>query len=56
MNFKFLQIVEYLVSDFMLMGEIDKMWKIEKIKIQLHTIHKITRIFSLGNPYGRKTI
>jgi hypothetical protein len=36
------------------MHEMDKKWKIEKNKIQSYTIHKITQIFSLGNPYGRK--
>jgi hypothetical protein len=36
------------------MHEIDKMWKIENEKTKSHTIHKITQIFSMGNPYGRK--
>ena len=55
MKVKFLHILEYLVSGFLLMHEIDKMWKVDKINIKSHTIHKITQIFSLGNPYGRKS-
>jgi hypothetical protein len=54
MKVKFLYILEYIVIDFLLMYEIDKMWKIENSKIQSHTIHKITQRFVVGNHYGRK--
>jgi DNA modification methylase len=56
MTVKFLYIPEYVVVYFLLMHEIYKMQKIKKNKIQSHTIHKITKIFSLGNPYERKPI
>jgi hypothetical protein len=45
---------KYLVNNFLLMHEIDKMWKIEKNIIQSHHIQKITKIFFLRNPYRRK--
>jgi NH3-dependent NAD+ synthetase len=54
MKVKVLYIPEYLVIDFMLMHEIDKMQKIENSKVQSHTIHKLTKIFSLGKSCGRK--
>jgi hypothetical protein len=54
MKVQFLYIPKYLVTNFLLMHEKDKMWKMENNKIQSHTIHKITQIFSLGNPYMRK--
>jgi hypothetical protein len=45
MKFTFLYIPESLVIDFLIMNEMDEMWKIEN--------SKITQIFSLGNPHGR---
>ena len=40
MKVKFIYIPEYLVIDFMLMHEIDKMRKINKNKVQSHTIRE----------------
>ena len=45
MKVKFLQIPKNLVTYFMLMHEIDKMWKIENNETQSHTIHMTTQIF-----------
>jgi hypothetical protein len=47
MKVKFLYIPKYLVTNFMLMHEIDKMKKIENGKMQSHIIHEMTQIFSL---------
>lgn len=54
MKVKFIYMPQYLVTNFLVMHEIDQMWKVEKNKVKSHTIHKIIQIFALGNPYVRK--
>ena len=52
---EFLHILEYLVTNLLLMHEIDKMWKIENNKVKSHTIHKITQNIFSGKPLWEET-